>query len=132
MLVDWSISTLKLPTGVVMRAVVGGKFEITALNGVLCPNLYILCRANGHEVWMADLTHASKRFFLTQGLRFSKKFADMMESTIKDYASKHNLALESIVKIPLEGEGSIEARVDKSVSCAAFPIAIHRPRCAID
>lgn len=37
----------------------------------------------------------------------------MMEAAIRDYASKHNLALESIVKIPLEGEGSIEVRVDK-------------------
>lgn len=52
-------------------------------------------------------------FFLNQRLPFSKKFADMMEAAIQDYASKHNLVLESIVKIPLEGEGSIGVRVDK-------------------
>ena len=52
-------------------------------------------------------------FFLNQHLPSSKKFADMMEAAIQDYDSKHNLVLESIVKIPLEGEGSIGVRVDK-------------------
>jgi hypothetical protein len=62
---------------------------------------------------MTDVTHVSLPFFLTQGLGSSKKFADMMEAAIKNYASKHNLVLESIVKIPLEGEGSIDTRVDR-------------------
>ncbi|KAF8310659.1 hypothetical protein DL93DRAFT_1580807 [Clavulina sp. PMI_390] len=43
----------------------------------------------------------------------SKKFAEMMETSILDYAKKHNLNLDSVTKIPLEGEGSIELRVNK-------------------
>lgn len=43
----------------------------------------------------------------------SKKFADMMEAAITDYARTHGLSFDSITKIPLEGEGSIETRVEK-------------------
>lgn len=37
----------------------------------------------------------------------------MMESSVIDYAKTYNLSFDSITKIPLEGEGSIEVRVEK-------------------
>lgn len=49
----------------------------------------------------------------------SKKFADMMEVAVDQYAQKHNLKLQKVTKIPLEGEGSIDTRVSKSV-CPDF------------
>ena len=39
----------------------------------------------------------------------------MMEAAVKDFAEKHGVAFEQITRIPLDGEGKIEHRVEKSV-----------------
>ncbi|KAF9511500.1 hypothetical protein BS47DRAFT_1486796 [Hydnum rufescens UP504] len=56
---------------------------------------------------------AIARTLLGEPTGTSKKFADMMEMAVAQYAQKHGMNLEKVTKIPLEGEGSIETRVSK-------------------
>lgn len=41
----------------------------------------------------------------------------MMEQAIQEFEKEHGVQLEKITKIPLEGEGTIERRVEKYVPC---------------
>jgi hypothetical protein len=41
----------------------------------------------------------------------STKFVTMMVSALEAFQAQHNVSLESITEIPLEGEGTIEKRV---------------------
>jgi hypothetical protein len=43
----------------------------------------------------------------------SSKFVNMMVQAIEDFQEHHKVKLQKITKIPLEGEGTIERRVDK-------------------
>jgi hypothetical protein len=43
----------------------------------------------------------------------SSKFATMMEDAVQAYADKHGIEFEKVTKIALEGEGTIERRVEK-------------------
>lgn len=43
----------------------------------------------------------------------SPKFANMMEQALLVFAQEHKATLEKITKIPLEGEGTIEKRVER-------------------
>lgn len=43
----------------------------------------------------------------------SGKFVDMMLQALDEFQEKHNVKLKKITKIPLEGEGTINKRVDK-------------------
>ena len=43
----------------------------------------------------------------------SEKFASMMATAVTAYFEKHNLTLKGLTVIPLEGEGRVEARVEK-------------------
>ncbi|KAJ6509366.1 hypothetical protein C8R47DRAFT_965941 [Mycena vitilis] len=43
----------------------------------------------------------------------STKFVNMMVSALEEFQSAYNVSLEKITRIPLEGEGTIERRVDK-------------------
>ncbi|KAF8326783.1 hypothetical protein F5887DRAFT_1274821 [Amanita rubescens] len=43
----------------------------------------------------------------------SSKLANMMVQALEEFQSEHNVKLEKVTKIPLEGEGTINRRVDK-------------------
>jgi hypothetical protein len=43
----------------------------------------------------------------------SIKFANMGVDALRQFAEKHGLNLESVIAMPLEGEGTIERRVIK-------------------
>ena len=45
----------------------------------------------------------------------SPKFASMMETAALEFMEKHGNTLEKVTLMPLEGDGTIEKRVDKSV-----------------
>lgn len=45
----------------------------------------------------------------------------MMLQALDDFQDKHDVRIKKITKIPLEGEGTINKRVDKSVSQVDFP-----------
>lgn len=46
----------------------------------------------------------------------SAKFASMMGSALEEFEKEYGIAFEKVTLVPLEGEGTIEKRVDKSVS----------------
>ncbi|TEB27147.1 hypothetical protein FA13DRAFT_1634918 [Coprinellus micaceus] len=46
----------------------------------------------------------------------SSKFANMMEQAVQEFENEQGVQLEKITKIPLEGEGTIERRVEKLYS----------------
>ncbi|KAF8969681.1 hypothetical protein BDZ97DRAFT_213140 [Flammula alnicola] len=43
----------------------------------------------------------------------SSKFANMMEQALQEFEKEHDVKLEKITKIPLEGDGTIEKRVER-------------------
>jgi hypothetical protein len=43
----------------------------------------------------------------------SPKFASMMENAIMKFMEKQGVTLEKVTSMPLEGDGTIETRVDK-------------------
>lgn len=43
----------------------------------------------------------------------SGKFVDMMLQALDDFQDKHDVRFKKITKIPLEGEGTINKRVDR-------------------
>lgn len=43
----------------------------------------------------------------------SPKFASMMEAAVKEFMDAHDMQPEKITCMPLEGEGTIEKRVEK-------------------
>jgi hypothetical protein len=43
----------------------------------------------------------------------SPKFASMMETAVKEFMDVHGVTPEKITSMPLEGEGTIEKRVEK-------------------
>lgn len=45
----------------------------------------------------------------------SGKFADMMIEALEKFQEKHGVRLEKITRIPLEGEGTINKRLEKYV-----------------
>ncbi|KAJ2918774.1 hypothetical protein MD484_g1593, partial [Candolleomyces efflorescens] len=46
----------------------------------------------------------------------SSKFANMMAQAVQEFEREHGASLEKVTKIPLEGEGTIERRVEKLYS----------------
>ncbi|KAF9553354.1 hypothetical protein CPC08DRAFT_822347 [Agrocybe pediades] len=46
----------------------------------------------------------------------STKFANMMEQALEEFVAEHGVSLEKITKIPLEGDGTIEKRVERLYS----------------
>ena len=45
----------------------------------------------------------------------SPKFVNMMVQALEEFQAEHDVRLEKITKIPLEGEGTIDGRVLKWV-----------------
>jgi hypothetical protein len=45
----------------------------------------------------------------------STKFVSMMERALDEFQARHNVKLDKVTLCPLEGEGTIAARVDKCV-----------------
>jgi hypothetical protein len=45
----------------------------------------------------------------------SPKFAAMMETAVLEFMEKRGVALEKVTNMPLEGDGTIERRVEKFV-----------------
>lgn len=43
----------------------------------------------------------------------SAKFASMMDEALQGYAKEHNLHFEKVTKMALEGDGTIDRRVDR-------------------
>jgi hypothetical protein len=43
----------------------------------------------------------------------SVKFVNMMVQAIEEFQERHKVKFQKITKIPLEGEGTIQRRVDK-------------------
>jgi hypothetical protein len=48
----------------------------------------------------------------------STKFVSMMERALDEFQARHNVKLDKVTLCPLEGEGTIAARVDKCVLAA--------------
>ncbi|KAG2006380.1 hypothetical protein CC2G_002700 [Coprinopsis cinerea AmutBmut pab1-1] len=46
----------------------------------------------------------------------SSKFANMMEQALREFEDAHGVQLEKVTKIPLEGEGTIQRRVERLYS----------------
>ncbi|KAF7339796.1 hypothetical protein MVEN_01896100 [Mycena venus] len=59
----------------------------------------------------------------------STKFSNMMVTALEEFQSTYNVSLEKITRIPLEGEGTIDRRVDKLYTAlnanAEWMTAIH-------
>ena len=53
----------------------------------------------------------------------SPKFAAMMESAVLEFMDKHGVTLEKVTNMPLEGDGTIERRVEKFVLSPSCPRA---------
>lgn len=51
--------------------------------------------------------------FSDQPTGTSSKFANLMAQAIEGFQVEHNVTLDKITKIPLEGEGTINGRVEK-------------------
>ncbi|RXW17278.1 hypothetical protein EST38_g8577 [Candolleomyces aberdarensis] len=56
---------------------------------------------------------AMMRTVLGEPTGTSSKFANMMAQAIQEFEREHGASLEKVTKIPLEGEGTIEKRVEK-------------------
>ncbi|KAF6742553.1 hypothetical protein DFP72DRAFT_810885 [Ephemerocybe angulata] len=59
---------------------------------------------------------AMMRTMLGEPTGTSSKFANMMEAALEEFEQEHGVNLEKVTKIPLEGEGTIERRVEKLYS----------------
>lgn len=50
----------------------------------------------------------------------SPKFASMMETAVQEFMDKQGVTLEKVTSMPLEGDGTIERRVEKYVFSILF------------
>ena len=46
----------------------------------------------------------------------SSKFANMTEQALHEFEDEHGVKFDKITKVPLEGDGTIERRVERCVS----------------
>lgn len=53
----------------------------------------------------------------------SGKFVNMMVQALEEFQEYHKVKLDKVTKIPLEGEGTIDGRVER---CDSFPIKSDR------
>jgi len=71
---------------------------------------------------------AIMRTLLGEPTGTSPKFASMMETAVLEFMEKHEVTLEKVTSIPLEGDGTIERRVEKCVFfCPFLPSTRFRP-----
>lgn len=54
--------------------------------------------------------------FVTQPTGTSGKFVNMMVQALENFQDDYGVSLEKITRIPLEGEGTIERRVERWVN----------------
>ncbi|KAG7096777.1 hypothetical protein E1B28_004187 [Marasmius oreades] len=71
-----------------------------------CKNVVVI----GIHGWFPG---AVTRTMLGEPTGTSLKFVNMMVQAVEEFQNVHNVKLEKITKIPLEGEGTINQRVDK-------------------
>ena len=57
------------------------------------------------------LIHTSSNFIQPTGT--STKFVNMTERALQHFEDEHGVKLEKITKIPLEGDGTIDKRVER-------------------
>lgn len=65
------------------------------------------------EVRYISSCNALKSHISLQPTGTSGKFVNMMVQALEEFQRDHNVKLEKITKVPLEGEGTIDGRVEK-------------------
>lgn len=58
----------------------------------------------------------AKKSFAAQPTGTSAKFVNMMVRALETFQQEYAVSLDKITRIPLEGEGTIERRVEKWVA----------------
>ncbi|KZT21741.1 hypothetical protein NEOLEDRAFT_1072918 [Neolentinus lepideus HHB14362 ss-1] len=84
--------------------VVGEKLEPNALKG--CKKVVVI----GIHGWFPG---AVMRTVLGEPTGTSSKFVNMMCQALKDFEERHQIKLDKVTRIPLEGEGTIGKRVER-------------------
>ena len=69
----------------------------------------------GEVCWLVSLTFLTRLIIIVKPTGTSSKFANMTEQALHEFKNEHSVKLEKITKIPLEGDGMIECRVERYV-----------------
>ena len=64
---------------------------------------------------MESLTFLTRLIIIVKPTGTSLKFANMTERALHEFENEHSVKLEKVTKIPLEGDGTIERRVERYV-----------------
>ena len=99
--------------GFAMRTVLGEVRKlISHLNTIRVFDFSVLLSPSNLDTDRRYLRHL---FCILQPTGTSTKFANMMHSAVEKFAEDHGVQFDQVTKIPLEGEGKIERRVQKYV-----------------